>query len=200
MSLAQLKSLLKIFTILTIQFCFISAVADTLPRSGKTISRAYGFSGTLFDMALYYSQTEATATPAAGNSWESSTSIYDIKLGYITEGQIYFGALYNIRSDNQISTNANSGSSAGIGLGYFGYNGFNLRAYYKLNEYYGDYKDGTGYQIDLGYAINPTSSFYLGLNISMRNTIYKMNSTIPGFQSWDRKETYPFITLGFLYF
>lgn len=187
-------------SVLLIQFCFSFVYADTLPRGGKTISRAYGFSGTLFDMALFYSQTEATATPSTGNTWQSSTSLYDVKLGYITESQFYWGGLYGFRSDNQVSTSAVSGNALGAGVGYFSHNGFNIRAYYKFNETYGDYKEGSGYQVDIGYTINPTAAFYLGVNLSVRNIIFKSNDIIPSFQSWERKETYPFITLGFLYY
>jgi hypothetical protein len=167
-------------------------------RAAKPIARTYGFLGTLLDLSVYYSQTEATATPATGNTWQNNTSIYDLKLGYISESQIYFGGLYSIRNDNQVSVSRVDGNSVGVGLGYFGSGGFNIRGYYKFNDTYGDYKDGTGYQAELGYAINPTSSFYLGLCFSVRETTYKTNATIAGFQSWVRKESYPFITLGFL--
>lgn len=169
-------------------------------REAKPISRTYGFVGTLADVGLYYSQTAATATPSAGNTFDNSTSVYDIKLGYITESHFYVGGLYTVGSDNHVSANRVSRYTGGAGLGYFGYNGFNLRAYYIFNSTYGDYKDGTGYQADLGYAINPTSSFYLGVAVSLREVNYKTNQAIANFDSWRRRETYPFITLGFLFY
>jgi hypothetical protein len=167
-------------------------------RSAKPIPRTYGFLGTLLDFSLYYSQTEATATPATGNTWQNTTSIYDLKLGYINENQVYFGGIYSMRNDNQVSANRVYGNSVGLGLGYFGIGGFNIRGFYKFNDTYGDYKDGTGYQAELGYAINPTSSFYLGLCFSIREMTYKTNANIAGFQSWVHKQSYPFVTLGFL--
>ena len=132
--------------IFLMQICFVKAQADSSsPRVAKTISRTYGFAGTLFDTGLYYSETEATATPAAGNTWKSSTSLYDVKLGYINESHWYYGALYSGRSDDQLSPTTESGGGFGLGLGYFWYNGFNVRAFYKLNETYGGYSDGTGF-------------------------------------------------------
>lgn len=169
-------------------------------RPAKAISRTYGFAGVLADIGLYYSLSEAAATPAANNTWESSTSIYDVKLGYIDESHLYYGVLYSGRSDSQLSPDQTSGGAGGAGLGYFWYNGFNLRAFYKFNDSFGDYKDGTGYQVDLGFAINPTSSLYLGLNLSVRETSFKTNQTIAAFQPWSRRETYPFITVGYLFF
>jgi hypothetical protein len=181
-------------------FCAPAFSQSSSGKQVKTISRTYGFAGILADLGIYYSRSEATATPAANNTWESSTSVYDVKLGYIDESHLYYGAIYTSRGDNQLSLNQTSGSSVGVGLGYFGYNGFNLRGYYKFNDVFGQYEDGTGYQFDLGYAINPTSSFYAGLNVSFRETTYKTNNSIAAFQSWARKETYPFITFGFLFF
>lgn len=192
-----IRKLVLILTFLA-QFVAVNAYAQT--GKAKPISRTYGFVGTLIDFGLYYSQTEATATPSAGNTWDNNTSIYDVKLGYINESYIYLGAIYTARADNQAAATQTSGSSTGLGLGLFGYSGFNIRGYYKFSDTYGDYKDGTGYQLDLGYAINPTSSFYLGLNVSIRESTYKTNTTIGSFESWSRKETYPFITLGFLIF
>lgn len=165
----------------------------------KAISRSYGRVGTLFDLSLYYGQSEATANPAPGNSWTNTTAIYDIRAGYIAESGVYFGGLYTSRSDNQVSLNTETGSSTGVGAGYFADNGFFLRGYYKFGDTFGNYSDGTGFQADLGYLLNPTSSFFFGVNLSIRQTQYKSNPTIAGFDSWTRKETYPFLTFGFLF-
>lgn len=178
----------------------VQAQAEGSGRGSRPIARTYGFVGTLADVGLYYSQTAATATPSAGNTFDNTTSVYDVKLGYISESHFYFGGLYTVGNDNQVSANRVSRYTGGVGLGYFGYNGFNLRAYYIFSSTYGDYKDGTGYQADLGYAINPTSSFYLGLALSLREIKYNTNQTIASFSSWSRKEVYPFVTLGFLFY
>lgn len=192
------------FAVVTIIVVLFSAAAfgqtDSGGRGARPISRTYGFVGTLADVGLYYSQTAATATPSAGNTFDNSTSVYDVKLGYISESHFYVGGLYTVGSDSQVSASRVSRYTGGAGLGYFAYNGFNLRAYYIFDSTYGDYKSGTGYQADLGYAINPTSTFYLGVALSLREVKYTTNQTIAAFESWTRKETYPFVTLGFLFY
>lgn len=168
-------------------------------RPAKAVSRSYGRTGLLFDAGIYFGQTEATANPAALNQWQSTTSIYDVRLGYITESSIYFGAEYSTRSDNQISSESASGNAAGLGFGFFSDNGFNIRTFYRFNENYGSYANGTGYKADIGYTINMTSNFFLGFAISIRQTTFKTNDMIVAFDSWTRKETYPFFTFGFLF-
>lgn len=175
-----------------------SVLAQSSGRSPVKYIHAYGSTGVLFDLGVYYGRSEATANPTAGNTWQNSTSLYDIKFGYITTDSYYLGAEYTTRNDDQVTASNTSGSAAGVGLGYFFGNGFNLRAYYKFNESYGDYSQGSGYQADLGYAANMTSNFYLGFGVSFRQTSFKKNNTITNFDYWTRKETYPFISLGFL--
>ncbi len=196
----QFKIALVTIIVVLLSGAAARADAESSGRGSRPISRTYGFVGTLVDVGLYYSQTAATATPSAGNTFDNSTSVYDIKLGYISESHFYFGGLYTVGGDNHVSANRVSRYTGGAGLGYFGYNGFNLRAYYIFDSTYGDYKSGTGYQADLGYAINPTSTFYLGVALSLREVKYPTNQTIAAFQSWTRKETYPFVTLGFLFY
>ncbi len=168
-------------------------------KSAKTYSRSYGRTGLLFDTGIYYGQSEATANPVALNQWQNTTSIYDIKLGYIMDNSVYLGAEYSTRTDNQLSSTAAAGSATALGIGYFSENGFNIRGYYRLGEAFGNYSNGSGYQADLGYMMNMTSNFFLGFTVSIRQATFKTNSTIAGFDYWARKETYPFLTLGFLF-
>ncbi|MBY0555011.1 hypothetical protein K2P97_10820 [bacterium] len=197
----QIKTYIRFLAFL-VSLCVVMQVEaqrDTSSgKPAKAISRSYGRSGVLFDVAVYYGQTEATANPVALNQWQYTTSIYDIKLGYVMDNSVYLGADYTTRSDNQVYTSNTSGNSTGLGTGYFFDSGFNLRAYYKFGETYGNYSDGTGYQADLGYMVNMTSNFFLGFVISVRQTTFKSNGTITGFDFWTRKETYPFLTVGFL--
>lgn len=197
MNFKKSKSLLVLSAMFLLGF---SAVAQTAgsARPAKSYSRSYGRTGLLFDTSIYFGQTEATANPVVLNQWQSTTSIYDLKLGYILENSFYFGAEYSTRNDNQISTTSAFGNSTGLGVGYFSDSGFNLRVFYVLNEIYGDYTSGTGYRAELGYLMNMTSTFFLGFMVSIRQTTFKSNNTIIAFDSWTRKETYPFLTLGFL--
>ncbi len=169
-------------------------------RAAKSIAYAPGRSGTLFDIGFYYGQSEATASPSAANEFKNNTSIYDIKLGYIFSEGFYLGGEYSTRNESSTSTTTGtlSGGGAGAGVGYFATSGFYLRGLYRFNETFGDYKNGSGYQADLGYMVNMTSNFFIGILISNRQITYKENKLIFGFDNWTKKETYPFLTLGFV--
>ncbi len=157
-------------------------------------------SGTLFDLGFYYGQSEAVANPSSGNEWKDITSVYDLKIGYIFDSDFYLGGGYSVRNDSlsSLSLNSSSGGTATVGVGWFWGSGFNLRTYYHINESFGDYKDGTGFQADLGYVVNMTSNFYMGLLYSYRQTTFTSNTTIANFKTWAKKETFPMVTLGFL--
>lgn len=171
-------------------------------RSGgaPAVSYSSNRSGMLFDLGYYYGQSEAVANPSPGNEWKDITSVYDIKLGYVFDSDLYLGGGYTVRTDSltSLSVNSSSGGTAMLGIGWFWGTGFNLRGYYHIDESFGDYKSGTGFQADLGYMVNMTSNFYLGLLFSHRQTVYTSNSTIANFKSWTKKETFPMLTLGFL--
>ncbi len=186
-----------IFSCIGLLFSLHSFSATNPREKAVTFSVNTGRSGVLFDTAIYYGQTEATADPAAGNEWKNLTSIYDIKLGYITASSIYLGAEYSARNDASILTTT-SGGTAAVGIGYFWGSGFHARGFYRINESFGDYKNGTGFQADLGYMVNMSSNFYLGLLLSHRQVTFTTNETIANFKSQIKKDTQPMVTLGFL--
>ena len=154
-------------------------------------------SGVLFDGAIYYGQSEATTNPAVGNEWKNLTSVYDIKLGYISSSGIFWGGEYSTRNDSGLTTSSNGGTGA-AGLGYFWGSGFHARTYYRINESWGDYTNGSGFQADVGYMVNMTSNFYLGLLVSHRQVTFTSNDTITAFSSFVKKDTQPMLTFGFL--
>lgn len=191
------------FACLFLFFLVLSSesIAVVNPREKPVAFRnSSGRSGVLFDLGYYYGQSEATANPSPGNEWKDITSVYDLKLGIITESDFYFGGGYMTRSDSLSSQGitSSSGGTAMAGLGYYWGSGFNLRAFYHFNENFGNYSSGTGFQADLGYMVNMTSNFYLGALISHRQTVFNSNSSIANFQTWTRKQTFPMITFGFL--
>lgn len=202
-SKVPLQALFVLFLILVSETSWSAGPArDRLARSGgaSAVSYSSNRSGFLFDLGYYYGQSEAVANPSPGNEWKDITSVYDIKLGYVFDSDLYLGGGYTVRTDSltSIAVNSSSGGSAMLGIGWFWGTGFNLRGYYHINESFGDYKNGTGFQADLGYMVNMTSNFYLGLLFSHRQTVYTSNSTIANFNSWTKKETFPMVTLGFL--
>lgn len=154
-------------------------------------------SGVLFDFGLYYGQSAAVSSPVVGNEWDQTITLYDIKIGYVTTGGFYFGGEYAGRNETTPGGTTNGGTSA-AGLGYFFGNGFGLRGFYRWNETWGAYKSGSGYQIDFGYMTSVSSNFYLGIQLSRRETTFKTNDSLAAFDYWRRTETYPMLSFGFL--
>ena len=136
MSMA-LRNGLKLIVVLQMLSCF--AYAQTSSRTGRAPMHSLSMGGIFFDTALTYAQTEGVATPSTGNTWQSNTTLADFKLGYLTENQIYVGGIYSSRNDSQLGGTNATGTSAGFGLGKFGAQGFNVRAFYKFNENFGSY-------------------------------------------------------------
>jgi hypothetical protein len=187
-------------TLLICSVVSTSALAQSYLRSrGRAASVSYtsNRSGLLADFSIFYGQDEATANPSAGNEYKDNESIYDIKLGYVFANDFYLGGLYAVRNYSY-QTGSYAGQATGVGLGYFLGNGFNLRSFYRFGETFGDYKDGTGYQVDLAYLTNLSANSYLGFTMSHRQVTYKTNATIAGFDKYTHKSTFPMIALGFL--
>lgn len=190
----------SILILIVFVFSFQLQAQQKAARPAKSMTSNYGRTGALFDVGVYYGQSEATATPVSNNEFKNISSIYDIKLGYIFSEGYFLGAGYSARNESTSTTNSTTttGGAGMVGLGYFTDTGFNLRSYYHFNESFGDYKNGNGFQADLEYKVNMSSNFYMGIAFSHRQITYTQNNLITGFTSWVRKETYPFVTFGFI--
>lgn len=201
----------KIYSCLTFVLFLLLFLSSELSSAEKYVGRTrpgslssrttviYNWaSGFIFDFGLYYGQSSAVASPVASNEWSQTIMLYDIKMGYVTDSGFYLGGEYSGRNETNASGGTGNGGTPAVGVGYFFGNGFSLRGFYRWNETWGGYKDGTGYQIDFGYMTAVTSDFYLGIQLSRRETTFKTHDTIAGFNSWRRTETYPMLSFGFL--
>lgn len=177
----------------------VYAQTDLSGRPISTISRSYGRTGVFLDAGLYRLDTEATANPSLLNQWQTSTLVYDFNAGYINDNFFYFGAEYSSRSDNQISLNATAGATSGLGAGLFSSRGFHFRAYYLFNSTFGNYGNGSGFKIDVGYMVNMTANFFLGVSLAHSQTTFRSNAAIMVFDTWTRRETYPSLSLGVIF-
>ncbi len=178
---------------------FVYGQTDLSGRPVNTFSRSYGRTGVFLDTGLYRLDTEAIANPAPLNQWQTTTLVYDFKAGYITDNHVYFGAEFSSRSDNQISLNSTAGATTGLGVGFFSDKGLHFRAYYLFNSTFGNYGNGDGYKIDLGYMKNMTANFFLGVSLAHAQTTYRSNPMIFAFDTWNRRETYPALNLGVIF-
>lgn len=206
----KMKSMFRLIALILIAFMSLSELAVKQAQAQKFVGRTrpgaltsrqsviYNWaSGVLFDFAVYYGENKASGQPAASNQWDQAITIYDIKLGYVFDAGLYFGAEYSGQNENSSGSTVNGGTPA-AGLGYFFGNGWAVRGFYRWNETWGGYKSGSGYQIDLGYMASITSDFYLGILLSRRETNFQTNDFIVGFGGWRRTETYPMLSFGFL--
>jgi len=180
--------------VLGIFFKFTNASAQSTRAQTSRIS---GKGGGLFDVALYHGQTEATNDPNNIYQVRSNESYYDMKLGYVFGMGLYLGAQYATRNSGYLG-GSTTGNGAGAGLGYFFQNGINLRAYYRFNESFNDFRNGTGSQFDAGFSELFATNFYLGILMSYRKTNYTSRDFDPTLTRYSFESVYPMLTVGFL--
>lgn len=138
-----------------------------------------------------------TTEDTPGSKSESKTSIYDIKLGYLTGTGLYLGGLYTIR--NQENGTTEDGKAVGASIGYVGVDGFFIKGHYIVSAERGAYKEGTGIQGDFGYLTNVTGAFLVGVELTYRSIEYKKNDSIPTLEKRKQDELFPMLTVGFVF-
>lgn len=165
--------------------------------TGASLAQARGgtSNGVMVSASAYMYNVTTDSSP--GGKTDSKTSLYDLKLGYLSGNGLYLGGLYTIRS--QENGSSESGKALGASVGYVGSEGFYLQGHYILSAEKGDYSEGTGLQADFGYLTNVTGAMYVGVELSYRSIEYKKNSTIPGFEKMKMDELFPLLTVGFLF-
>jgi len=148
------------------------------------------------DFSYLSAKSEVTTSGVTG-SGETSSNIYDLSFGSLMSSGLYIGALYSTRSDKD-SNSSTTGNAMGASVGFIGDSGFNLIASYILSATDGEYKKGSGYQLDLGWRHFLSSSFYMGAKIATRSVKYTENETLAaGFESLTYTSTIPYVVLGF---
>lgn len=152
--------------------------------------------GILFDAAYYFGSNDFKSTTT--NTSLNQTSFLDLKLGYINQAAFYYGAQYTLRNDATRTTKTD-GRGTGFGIGYFLMIGFDARVYYRFNESYSDYSQGSGYQIDIGYSARVISNVYLGVIIDYRDITYKSYSADPTIKNTVIRTLQPSVSLGYLF-
>ena len=98
--------LFVLFILLMSETCWSAgSTRDRQARNGggSAVSYSSNRSGFLFDLGYYYGQSEAVANPSPGNEWKDITSVYDIKLGYVFDSDLYLGGGYTVRTDSLTS-------------------------------------------------------------------------------------------------
>lgn len=157
-------------------------------------------SGWNLGLALMY---QSYKTDSNGTTSESTQTDYDIKFGYLMTSGLYLGVIY----DNQ--THGGGGSSYPTRTGYGAVVGYHTGNWTFDLDYYlsstrnssatTSYTGGTNMQVDIGYDIPLSSSFYLGWQLAYRMYAYNSVTNNGTSSSTDFKmtEIQPLIRLGF---
>jgi len=132
-----------------------------------------------------------------GSKNEAKNSVYDLKLGYLTGSGLYLGGIYSIR--NVDNGSSKDGKSLGGSIGYVGASGFFVMGHYIASAEFGDLKEGTGFQGDLGYITNVTGAFIVGVELTYRSIEYKKDETDPSVSKHKKDELMPMLTVGFVF-
>jgi len=112
--------------------------------------------------------------PAFGGSNESSITILGLKAGTYF-GRIYVGGIYDSRTDE-------SGGSKSERTGYGATVGYHQGGWFIDGSYYLssaiksgsiEFKEGSGFGVDVGRNFDVMSNVFLGLQISYRSFSYK---------------------------
>lgn len=123
---------------------------------------------------VFIYESKAETTP--GGASESKVTIYDFKGGYLIDRGWYLGAIYTMRS-SQNGSGDESGTALGASGGYYFQNGFYLAGHYIFDAKLGDFKEGSGFQVDFGYITSVSGSLYVGVELTHRSITYKSNDT-----------------------
>lgn len=182
---------------------FIFAMAMVLlPTSAMAYSG--NNAGYLLGLGLYYTQSSKSGdnySPSLSNS----TTMYDLKVGYVAASNVYFGLIYDSYSYSDGSAYSPSRSAYGASIGYHS-NGWYIDLDYYLSatqsvDSLTNDKDGSGFGLDFGYNVMMSNSFYLGLGFAYKSLSYKTreSSTVSLSRNNTFTELMPLLNLGFMF-
>ncbi len=147
---------------------------------------------------------------------DETTTYIDLRLGYIMPGGLYFGGIYGLENGTFNTTTADgerSASRIGASLGFI-MGGFNLIGHYFLSAQEVEkrssttkdtYTDGSGLQIDIGWAFPLTGTIMFGPQLTWSNMTYKKrehtvnNTTTDSAKNYVRTEIRPHFAFWFMF-
>lgn len=176
----------------------LMAVVGLFLSSNVWAARGGSMSGFLLGLDLSYAQGESEIKTATATTKSKSTvTSYDLNLGYVSAMDLYLGVIYSTsNSEDEVSTKTDA-SIYGPSVGFFFGPGFSIIGSYLLGGKYGTYKDGTGFQADLGWRSELGSGFFLGAKMSYQTVEYKHETVST--TKLKLNGVQPYISLGFLF-
>ena len=150
-----------------------------------------------FYPALFYDLLDEDNTNMGLGSSELTKTYYDLRLGYTLTNKVYVGGIY-AKETRDSGSNEVERTSSGASLGYMGSHWFLMGHYFFQSEQRlsatSTLKEGSGFQVDLGYLFNISSSFKMGPQISHKSFSYKKLNNTNG--SADHTLTTPYLIFG----
>lgn len=165
---------------------------------GVPKAQAYGSNNVELNLSLLKFDRE-TSGPTLGDTTEKWT-LYDLKLGYVFQNNIYLGAIYSGYTDDT-GGNTNKRNMLGGTIGYHN-EGWYIDGSYlfdaKLDWGGSSLKSGSGYAIDVGYNVMMGTNFYLGVQASYKSISYSKRDSVSETNK-EKSELYPMLNLGIMF-
>ncbi len=133
---------------------------------------------------------------------DTSQSVYygnkfSLEALYLVRGGPTFGFRYFFEARNENS--AQSGQAYGPMAGYYTDKGFFILVTYDILAKLGNWTNGEGFQVDLGYIEHLGNQIHLGGKISARKIKYKSDRTNSLAVEKNVQDTFPSLVLTYLF-
>ena len=173
----------------------------TLAPLDKVYARSGGQDWLLgIDFSYLANKTETTVSGATYTDSDYSTTFYDLSLGHLIGSNLYLGGIYstkNYSSKGATVSTSTSANAMGASVGWVFDNGVHVTGSYLLSATDGEFKKGSGMQVDFGWRSYLSGSFYVGAKLTYRSIKYTEYAAVAGFESLTDTNTLPYISIGF---
>lgn len=198
-----LTKVMKLTVMVTVAVATVSLFTATSAQAKG------GGMGCVTNLDLSYSNSEMVVENPTATTIKQSAITYDLNLGYAMSNGLYLGLIY-------LSTTVDSGGAYvpaltgyGPSVGYLASNGFFITGHYILDANYAKFGSttdkftkGTGIQADLGYQMNVSGAFSVGVLLTYRSLNFaNYNDGTTDYDTFKLKDTeiYPQIRLGLMF-
>lgn len=186
---------MKIFYFIALVLALALAPIEMVHAKGGSQSWLLGI-----DLSYLANKQESVVNGVTATGNDNSTTYYDLGLGYLLGSNLYVGGIYstkNYSSKGATVSTSTSASAMGASVGWVFDNGFHVTGSYLLSATDGDFKKGSGIQMDFGWRNYVSSSFYVGAKLTYRSIKYTEYALMSGFESHSDTTTLPYISIGF---
>ena len=182
----------KATIVITMFTSFLAAPSD---------ANAQAASGNGFKIGISFFKLDTSTDGANLGNYDGSVTLLNGKIGYTMPSGLYFGGIYDARTDE------NNGAKAER-TGFGGSVGYHNGGWYIDGALYisstdklsggTELKEGTGFGVDLGHDFDLTPNIYLGLQLSYKSFTYSKAGSVDATNKY-KSELSPMINLGVMF-